>query len=184
MKLSGRTVGERLNHVGEPCSIVILGGAAMNLLSLVDRPTIDVDVLARADEAGIIAHPDPLPEALRMAIAAVARDQGLIDSWMNTTVADQWRFGLPPGLAERITWRAFGGLKVGIVSRVDLVCFKLYASADQTGPDNVHVRDLLALKPSSEELDWAAAWVREQDPSPAFHDVVAKVVSHVLAALR
>ncbi len=191
MKLQGRTaieaaltaLGERLAHAHEPCAIVVLGGAALNLLAIVDRPTIDVDVLARADETGAIQPPDPLPDTLRRAIAAVARDRGLLENWMNTTVADQWRFGLPPGLAERIEWRTFGALRVGIVGRRDLICFKLYASSDQTGPDNVHVRDLLALRPNAEDLEWSAAWVRAQDSSPEFHAVVARVVAYVQDAL-
>jgi hypothetical protein len=192
MKLQGRTaieaalmaLGERLAHAHQPCAIVVLGGAALNLLAIVDRPTIDVDVLARADDTGAIRPPDPLPETLRRAIAAVARDRGLLENWMNTTVADQWRFGLPPGLAERIEWRTFDALRVGIVGRRDLICFKLYASSDQTGPDNVHVRDLLALKPNAEDLEWAAAWVRAQDPSPEFQAVVSKVVAYVQNALQ
>lgn len=128
MRLSGRTaveaaltaVGERLAHANEPCSIVVLGGAAMNLLGIVDRPTIDVDVLARADDAGALRPPDPLPETLQRAITAVARDQGLLENWVNTAVADQW----------------------------------------------------------------AAEWVRAQDPSPEFQAVVGKVVAHVQDALR
>ena len=71
-----------------------------------------------------------------------------------------------------------------VVGRRDLICCKLYASADQTGPDNVHVRDLLALKPKHEELEWAAEWVCEQDASPEFHAVVNKVVDHVRNTLR
>lgn len=74
-------------------------------------------------------------------------------------------------------------LRVGIVGRRDLICFKLYASSDQTGPDNVHVRDLLALRPNAEDLEWAAAWVRAQDASPEFHTVVARVVAYVQDAL-
>lgn len=177
-------LGERLAYVQEPFAIVVLGGAALNLLAIVDRPTIDVDVLAQADDTGAIRPPDPLPETLRHAIVAVARDRGLLANWMNTTVADQWRFGLPPGLAERIEWRTFAALRVGIIGRRDLICFKLYASSDQTGPDNVHVRDLLALKPNDEDLAWAAEWVRAQDASPDFHAVVARVVAYVHDALR
>jgi hypothetical protein len=103
---------------------------------------------------------------------------------MNTAVAHQWLVGLPPGLAERIEWRTYGGLRVGVAGRQDLIATKLYASADQIGPDNVHVRDLLALKPSNEDLEWAAGWVREQDPSPEFHQVLDKVVAYVRTALR
>jgi hypothetical protein len=65
-----------------------------------------------------------------------------------------------------------------------LICFKLYASSDQTGPDNVHVRDLLALKPDAEDMARAAAWVRAQDPSPEFQAVVTKVVAYVQDTLR
>jgi hypothetical protein len=86
-------------------------------------------------------------------------------------------------LGERIEWRSFGALRVGIVGRRDLICFKLYASADQMGPDNVHVRDLLALRPSTQDLEWAAEWVRAQDPSPEFHAVVTRVVAYVQDAL-
>ncbi|OGT99792.1 MAG: hypothetical protein A2085_00435 [Gemmatimonadetes bacterium GWC2_71_10] len=193
MKLPGRAaletaltaVGERLAHAGQPCRIVVVGGAAMNLLGLVDRATIDVDVLALGEAAGAIRPPDPLPPALRDAIAAVARDTGYASDWINTTVADQWRFGLPPDLARDLEWRTYGGgLTVGIVSRRTLVYFKLYASADQTTPDNVHTKDLLALAPSDAELEAAAAWVRTQDAGTDFHAVVQKVVDYVRAALR
>ena len=157
MKLGGReviesalaAVGEILALRGSSCSIVILGGAALNLHGVVDRPTIDVDVLAREQE-GILIPPDPLPDALRSAIAAIARDRGFLEHWMNTAVAGH----------------------------------ELYASADQTGPENVHVRDLLALRPTAVELDDAAEWVRRQDPSPGFHEILAKVVSYVDGALR
>lgn len=190
-QLSGRqaiessltAIGQLLAYRGRPVSIVILGGAAMNLLGFVDRPTIDVDVLAR-EENGALRHPDPLPEELRDAIRSVARDRGLPEHWMNTTVAGQWHFGLPTGLAQRVHWRSFDALRVGLVDRRDLVFFKLYASADQTTPDNVHTKDLLALNPADDELEDAAAWVCEQDPSPDFHAVVGKVVAYVRAALR
>lgn len=192
MKLPGRSgiedalalVGERLAHAGASATIVIVGGAAMNLLGFVDRPTLDVDVLAGLGAGGALAPPDPLPEELVAAVRAVARDRGLLERWINTAVADQWRFGLPSGLEGRIHWRRFGGLTVGLVDRRDLVFFKLYASADQVGPESVHVRDLLALRPSVAELAEAARWVCAQDPSPDFHAVVAKVVSYVRDALR
>lgn len=191
MKLRGReviesalaAVGEILALRGSSCSIVILGGAALNLHGVVDRPTIDVDVLAR-EQAGILIPPDPLPDALLSAIAVIAHDRGFLDHWMNTAVAGQWRVGLPPGLEERVAWRGYGGLRVGLVGRRDLIFFKLYASADQTGPENVHVRDLLALCPTAVELDDAAEWVRRQDPSPGFHEILAKVVAYVDGALR
>jgi len=60
MRLSGRAalvealqaVGERLAYDGATCTLVVVGGAALNLLGIVDRPTIDVDVLARVGDDG------------------------------------------------------------------------------------------------------------------------------------
>ena len=103
---------------------------------------------------------------------------------MNTGPALQWRAGLPPGLAKRVHWRAYAALRVGLVDRYDLVFFKLFASADATGPKSVHYQDLLALRPSPSDLAAAAAWVHTQDASPAFADVLDRVVAHVLRDLR
>jgi hypothetical protein len=109
-------VGERLRSRGAPVHIVILGGAAMNRLGFVDRPTRDIDVLARADEATRkLRHPEPLPEALRDAIAEVALDFDQPEDWMNTVVAHQWITGLPSGLEQRVSWRDYGALRVGLV---------------------------------------------------------------------
>jgi hypothetical protein len=134
-----------------------------------------VDVLARADgAAGALRHPEPLPETLRGAIAEVAVDFNQPPNWMNTVVAHQWVTGLPPGLEQRLVWRDYGALKVGLVGRKDLIAFKLYASADQVGPASVHVTDLLALHPTAEELAEAAAWIRTQDASVEFHAIVER----------
>jgi hypothetical protein len=104
--------------------------------------------------------------------------------WMNTGPALQWRQGLAEGLAGRVHWRLHGvpgrgGLWIGLVDRHDLVFFKLYAAADSTGPGSVHYQDLLALMPTPTELEAAAAWVRTQDVSSAFHEILARVVARV-----
>jgi hypothetical protein len=172
-------VGDQLAAVGASYSIVILGGAAMNLHGFVRRPTRDVDVLALVAE-GRIESPDPLPAPLVQAIATVARDHRLPADWMNTAPAGQWRTGLPQGLQSRLEWRGYGALRVGLVAREDLIAFKLYAAADQTGPGSVHVTDLLALHPTRAELESADEWVRSQDPTPDFHRVLDKVIDYVL----
>lgn len=68
---------------------------------------------------------------------------------------------------------------VGLVGRYDLIFFKLFAAADSTGPTSVHYQDLLALRPSAEELRSAVAWVETQDASPEFAAVLHRVVTHV-----
>lgn len=178
-----RLVGELLQAQGERFRVVVIGGAAANLLGIVSRTTTDVDILAFAsrDRSGRIRlepPEEPLPRPMREAAATVADDLGLDSDWLNTGPASQWKTGLPPGLDDRIEWRDYGGLVVGLVGRRDLIFFKLYASADQTGPDSVHFQDLLALAPTDEELESAAVWVRSQDPSPDFIATLSQVVAH------
>jgi len=98
---------------------------------------------------------------------------------MNSTVTAQWDQGLPPGFEERIHWQKHGGLVVGVADRRDLIFLKLYAAVDSEGPESVHYQDLLALRPSHEELEGAATWVRAQDTSVGFAGMLDEVVSHV-----
>ena len=177
-------VGELIAAAGLQFNVVIIGGSAVNLLGIVVRATTDVDILAFADRdvSGRLhlRPPDePLPPALARAAATVAADLGLAPHWLNTGPASQWQTGLPPGLTARLEWRSYGGLAVGLASRYDLIFFKVYAAADQTGPDSVHFQDLLALRPSDGELEAAARWVRGQDPSPDFALIVSQVTDHV-----
>ncbi|HET6567326.1 MAG TPA: DUF6036 family nucleotidyltransferase, partial [Rhodothermales bacterium] len=151
-----QAVGELLEAEDEHISIVIVGGASLNLLGLVPRTTQDVDVIARVQPtddpgASILVHPDPMPESLVRAIQTVARDFSLPSDWMNTEIAAQWLQGLPPTLPEDITWRTYGALRVGLAGRQTLITLKLFASADR-GPTSVHYQDLVRLQPNDEEL--------------------------------
>ena len=88
----------------------------------------------------------------------MARDLRLPGDWLNTVV------------------RHYAALSVGIADRCDLIFLKLYAAADQTGPESVHFQDLLALRPSDQEFEDAAVWVREQDPSAGLAAALSAVV--------
>lgn len=186
-------LGELLAANGEDARLVAVGGAALRLLGLVDRTTTDVDVIARVrsgpttgpDGPGpsAVFHPEPLPEAVVRAAAAVARDLGLPSDWLNTEIAAQWRTGLPPGLGDDLTWLRFGGppggLELGLVGRRTLIALKLFAAVDR-GPKSVHFQDLRALAPTRDELASAAEWVRTQDENPIFGDLVDQVVDRTL----
>jgi hypothetical protein len=157
-------------------------------LGVVQRTTRDVDVVALAEppDANRPRLTDPggeLPDPLLRAREIVAGDFGLDSNWLNVGPALQWKQGLPPGFEDRLQWRRYHSLRVGIADRRDLVAFKLYAAADSTGPSSVHYQDLIALKPSTEEIEWAAEWVRTQDVAPEFHAVLAKVVDHAKQSL-
>jgi hypothetical protein len=180
-------VGELLEKERTEVALVVVGGATLNLLGLIDRTTQDVDVIARAEEPiGVparLAPPDPLPNALQHAILRVARDFGLAPDWINTAIARQWSQGLPPWLPHDITWRRYGGLHVGLAGRRTLIALKLFATVDQS-VRSVHAQDLLALNPSDAELEEAASWVVTQDASESFPRLVAEVVEHVRAHRR
>jgi hypothetical protein len=176
-------VGELLAAVGERHAIVVVGGATMNLLGLVRRSTSDVDVIARAYGNVLgefrLEPAEPFPAALDRAIRTVARDLGLAEGWMNAVVGGQWNQGLPPGMTEDITWRTYGeGLDVGLAGRRTLIALKLFAAAD-AAPVSVHTQDLLALRPTDEELEQAAEWVRTQDEAPQWASLVTEVIAHV-----
>jgi len=176
-----RATGELLLAEGSSVAIVVVGGAALALRGFVSRGTFDIDVIARAEETedGLaLVEAEPLPAALRDAVATVARDLDLPADWMNGVVGRQWPQGLPPGMIDEIAWRTFGGLRVGLAGRRALIALKLFAAADR-GPASVHVQDLLALAPDDAELDEAAAWVRGQDAAPEFGAILDGVLSHV-----
>jgi hypothetical protein len=181
-------VGELLAAEGHEYAVTILGGAALNLLGIVQRTTTDVDILAFASPwSGDITPnriplhepPEPMPEPLARAARTVARDLDLDPRWLNTGPALQWRAGLPADLEMRVHWRRCASLLVGVVDRYDLVFFKLFAAADSAGPKSVHYQDLIALKPAIAELEAAASWVREQDVSPEFRNVLDRVLADV-----
>ena len=129
---------------------------------------------------GLEPPPSPIPKSLAAAIRTVAGDMGLAETWLNTGPAGQWKQGLPRGLLSRVKWRQYSALRVGIVSRPDLIRLKLYAAADGH-PGDRHVRDLDALDPTEGELESAARWVKTQDAGPAFPALVDQVLEHIRA---
>jgi hypothetical protein len=78
-----------------------------------------------------------------------------------------------------MNWSWHGAaLWVGLVDRYDWIFFKLFASADASGPRSVHYRDLAALRPTLKELNEAAEWVRAQDASPTFATILEQVIGY------
>jgi hypothetical protein len=176
-------VGELLEADGQRVSIVVIGGAALQLLGIVDRATRDVDIVAVTEVPGdfsqLVRPPQPLAPVLASAIAQVAKDFGLPGNWMNRGPANQWDIGLPAGFAERVHWRSYRGLDVGLADRLDLIFLKLEAAADQPTDDSRHFRDLIALKCTDEELEQAAQWARDKNVGSAYHAILDRVIAHV-----
>lgn len=152
--------------------IVVCGGSALIALSLVPRTTQDVDIIAMMKH-GMLSDPEPLPEYLENAAEKVGTSLNLPADWLNNGPASQFRLGLPDGFTERLHGIEIGEkLVVHYIDRIDQIFFKTFASADRGG---YHVRDLLALSPTEEELYAAAKWTLTQDISPEFREILKEM---------
>ena len=163
-----RVLGEVLTDRGLDHELVLIGGGSLLLLDHLERPTEDLDVVARV-EGGAYVSAEPLPPQLKEAAAEVGELFALPPGWLNAGPASLLDLGLPEGFETRVSTRSYGSLTVHIAGRADQIAFKLYAATDQ-GPRSKHFADLKGLSPTSEELLWAARWARTHDPSEAFHD--------------
>ena len=160
------TLGALLEERGQRIGVLVVGGGSLLLLGVVERPTADVDVVGFSSPTGY-AKAEVLPDFLALAVREVGEALGLGDAWFNSGPAGLIDFGLPPGLADRVTVKRYGALDVHLPAREDLVCFKLYAATDQ-GERSKHFSDLRALAPTPDQLLNAARWTRTHDPSPGF----------------
>lgn len=155
--------------------LVVIGGAGLTIIGLVDRPTRDVDVVALLD-GGVLRFAKPLPDVLIEARDAVAADFGVAEGWLNSGPGDLLRWGLPEGFVGRLKRHEVGSaLVLHVASRLDQIHFKLYAFVDQGS--GRHEEDLRALEPTATELTAAARWTITQDPSEGYRQ-------ELLAALR
>ena len=160
------TLGALLEERGEHIGVLVIGGGSLLLLGVVERPTADVDVVGYPSTVGY-TKAETLPGFLATAVRDVGDALGLGPGWFNTGPAGLIDLGLPTGLEDRVTVQTYGTLEIHLPALQDLVCFKLYATVDQTERSK-HFKDLQALAPTADELLSAARWARTHDPSPGF----------------
>jgi hypothetical protein len=146
---------------------VVVGGAALNLLGVVSRPTKDCDILY------------PL---LSDEIAGAAKAFAVMKRQASEVISDDWLNNGPTTLAARLPadWRdhlrtVFSGRAVHLecLGRDDLLRSKLFASCDR----GLDLGDCLALAPTREELARLLPWLDLQDGNPGWpahvHDTLA-----------
>lgn len=164
-----------------PIDLLVCGGSALHALRLITRSTKDVDIVALVEtsESGALSMSGaaPLPAHFLEAAAKVARDLQLRGDWINPGPTAALQFGLPDGVLDRAQTRTYGAhLAARFISRYDQVHFKLYAAVDQAGK---HYQDLLALQPSSEELEKAARWSMTHDVSDTYKGEVKRILTEM-----
>lgn len=175
-------LGSLLQERGETHELVIIGGAALLLLEVIDRPTLDVDVVALGD-GRTLTNARPLPADLVLAVREVGRaldlptrDAGGKD-WLNAAPAILLRLGLPDGFADRLSTTTHGGLTLRLPSRRDLVALKLWAATSaQRARRAVDIADLRALSPSISDLRAGLEWSALLDGRPEFWELDARPI--------
>lgn len=157
----GRTLADR----GLEFRIVVVGGSALLLAGEGVRPTRDLDVVA-LEVDGLLRQPARLPDSLQQAARDIAPDFDLSEDWLNTgAVGVIEARHLPSGFHERLSWRSYHHLDVGVPARQDLVALKLKAAADE-GVASAHSLDLVRMRATMEELESAANAVEARSGTP------------------
>ena len=150
---------------------VIIGGAALNLLGIVQRPTRDCDVLHPK------IPPDVLTAAREFAMATRSAGTPLDDDWLNNgpqSLVDQ----LPPGWDLRLQDILSGtSMRIRCLGRIDLLRSKLFALCDRA----TDLLDCVAMAPTADELDLVMPWLTYQDANPDWPDHVRTTMSDLRA---
>ena len=168
-------VGDLLEDRGERFEVIAIGGGALLLLGLIERSTRDLDLVAMK-VGDVLVKPTPLPAALAAAANDIGELMGLAPGWFNAGPASLLDLGLPEGFLARTIRREYAGLVIHLASRLDQICFKVYAAVDDS-PRGKHFADLKELTPTPDELRAAAAWVMTHDTSSGFREILDQVLA-------
>lgn len=152
---------------------IIIGGAALNVMDIINRQTRDVDFL------------DPnIPDDIKTLSIQFAKDNPELalsaEYWINngprTLIRD-----LPSGWRNEIQ-KIFSGraLTLWTLGRLDLLRTKLYACADR----EIDFQDCIALKPTKHELLVCKEWVLLGDGNPLWKDRVDDVFTRIAKELK
>lgn len=141
----------------------IIGGAAINLLEISDRVTMDVDMLS-----------PKIPEDIKQISQEFALKHDLDKDWFNNG-PDSLLNLLPSGWKAK-TRVVYNGenLVLTTLSRADLLKTKLFSYCDRINPD---MADLVAMKPTLDEFSDSISWVKAMDANPDWPDHVEKMFS-------
>lgn len=166
-------LGRKLDECGtEPVSLLMCGGAALNISGLLTRLTADVDVLGAMHANGELGE---MPDWIYPPAAEVAEELGLERRWLNDAAASVASMGLPSGILQRVTRHNFGKkLQAAIISRLDLIALKCFAALNP-GVGEKHLGDLVDLNPLAEEMSFACDWLLNRPTSPEFRAAVRQL---------
>ena len=162
-----------LSERGLRLEAVIVGGAALNLLGLITRPTRDCDVLHPALPAAIAAAARSFAAQMR------GRGVDLEDAWLNDGPKSLVPL-LPADWASRLT-TVFSGRAIELRSlgRPELLASKVFALCDR----GIDLQDCIAIAPSAAEPSTLLSWLEYQDTNPDWPAHVRSVVADLARRL-
>jgi len=164
---------EFLHKEGLKFEGIVIGGAALLLIHVIDRATKDVDVLS-----------PEIPEEIKKASIEFAKKNSTLSlnpkEWFNNGPYSLKR-DLPPGWRDRIQ-KVFDGksLTLYTLGRMELLKAKLYAACDR----NIDFDDCIALNPTNKELDACFDWVLKGDANPLWPKRVKEVFDRLKKELK
>jgi hypothetical protein len=152
---------------------VVIGGSALGLMGVIQRPTRDFDILVPELPPAIVSAARDFAEARRQA------GDDLLDDWLNNGPM-QLGDVLPVGWRERVQ-SVFEGraLSLSTLGRSDLLKSKLFALCDR-GTD---LPDCVALAPTAEELADCVPWLEVQDGNALWPAHVRETVADLARRL-
>lgn len=175
LRIALELAGAHLEDRGLCIEVVAIGGSALLLLGIIERPTQDLDLIAVVED-GALRKLELLPPVLEETRDAVAAHLDLASDWLNTEPSSVMDLGLPEGFQGRCIQETFGSLTLHLAGRFDQICLKLHAAADRGDPRGKHALDLRALQPTRNELVRAARWSQTHDPSAGFQSILINVL--------
>ncbi len=147
---------EFLSTRGLRLDAVVVGGTALNLLGIIERPTKDCDILHPALSRDLIEAARDFATLLR------AGQQVLADDWLNNGPASLTQH-LPSGWQSRLQQAFLGkAIRLQSLGRLDLIRVKVWALCDR----GFDLADCLALAPTKAELAAVLPWLEDQDANP------------------
>jgi len=165
-------------------AVVCCGASALCVLGLLARRTLDIDAIGLVGTNKQIVSIEEFSPEVNDAIAAAGLSLGLLPGWFNGAASAVLARGLPVGALERSAVQAkdFGPcLTVHFMDRIDLIALKMYAALDPK-EGRRHVKDLVEINPSREELLHGIKWIGSLPSSLAFKQSLHRLLEGFDAA--
>lgn len=143
--------------------VVVIGGAALNLLAVTERVTQDVDII----------YPNELPQKLLSLVKDFANQESLPENWLNAGPAELLQH-LPKDWKQRKRTLFQGkAIHLSTLGPKELLFAKCWAYIDRERD----LEDIIAMRPLKDDLLEVAEWIKPLDANPNWPNHVVKMMN-------